>query len=95
MDLEAVLLSPNLRPTVVPIIGAICGVNSEIMYSEDTQKIVIMLGFNRIAVLPLLHLNLLPFEGQLDKSNYPYAQQFHDEFVVLDAKNDCTRRWNM
>jgi len=53
--------------------SAICGVNSEIMYSENSQKLVIMMGFNRIAILPLLHLNLLPFEGMLNKKSYLFA----------------------
>jgi len=84
-----------MPPTIIPIIGAICGVNSEIMYSEENQKIVIMLGFNQIAVLPMLHINMLPFEGQERKEVYPFAQQFHCKFVALDSKHDCVRKWSI
>mmetsp|Transcript_40532 Transcript_40532/g.53168 ORF Transcript_40532/g.53168 Transcript_40532/m.53168 type:complete len:86 (+) Transcript_40532:727-984(+) len=85
MDLETLLSEKARKPTLIPIMSAICGVNSEIMYSESSKKIVIMQGFNRIAILPILHLNILPFEGMQSKQNYLFAKQFNDKFVALDA----------
>jgi len=35
MDIALLLASPDLRPKVIPIMGALCGINSEIMYSEN------------------------------------------------------------
>mmetsp|Transcript_2944 Transcript_2944/g.3488 ORF Transcript_2944/g.3488 Transcript_2944/m.3488 type:complete len:91 (-) Transcript_2944:54-326(-) len=63
IDLETLLYNQVQQPMIIPIMSAICGVNSEIMYSESSKKIVIMQGFNRVAILPILHLNILPFEG--------------------------------
>ena len=80
---------------MIPIMEATCGVNSEIMYSEQSERIVIMMGFNRIAILPLLHRNLLPFERMVDKTSYLFAQQYYDKFLALDSNTDKVFSWCM
>ena len=75
--------------------SAICGVNSEIMYSDNNKKLVVMQGFNRVGILPLLHLNVLPFEGMKHKTQYLFAQQFNDKFIALEAKKNKRWCWDM
>ena len=95
MDSSTLIDDPTVRPTIVPIMKAICGVNSEIMYSRYNQKIVMMQGFNRIAVLPLLHLNMVPFDDMGPKNQYLFARQFQDKFVALDGNKDKVFQWDM
>ena len=95
MDLATLLKDPTKKPPLIPIMSAICGVNSEIMYSEQSEKLVIMMGFNRIAIIPLLHRNLLPFEGMSHKRDYLFAQQYHDKFVALDGTKNKVWSWCM
>ena len=44
---------------MVPVCEAIVGKSCQLIYSESNKKLVILQGFNRIKIIPILHENLI------------------------------------
>ena len=60
VDLDSLHDDPSLMPHFIEIMPALCGVNSEIEYDINSNRLVFEQGFNFVTILPLLHRNMLP-----------------------------------
>ena len=63
MDLQTLKENKHARLPLVPICSAIVGCNNQIIFSEYNQKIVLLQGFNRMKIFPLMHQNVLYFRN--------------------------------
>ena len=47
-------------------------------------------SYEQVKVVPLLHQNVLDFEGMLPKANYLAMTRISDKFIALDRQNYLT-----
>ena len=73
IDLETLKTNIKARCPLIPICGAVVGCNNQIIFSEINQKIVILQGFGRLKIIPLLHQNLLQLRNMKPRDQYLYA----------------------
>ena len=91
IDLKMYLQGLNkTRPFILSIMSSVVGVNSELAFSECNQKIVFLNSYEQVKVVPLLHQNVLDFEGMLPKANYLAMSRISDKFIALDRQNYLT-----
>jgi hypothetical protein len=91
IDLKIYLQGLNkTRPFILSIMSSVVGVNSELSFSECNQKIVFLNSYEQVKVVPLLHQNVLDFEGMLPKANYLAMTRISDKFIALDRQNYLT-----
>ena len=83
INLELLLAGPDNKPNIVEIMPALCGYDCEIDFDPITNQLVLEQGFNRIAILPVLHRNVLPLKGIRENSNYLFFQQFEDKLIAI------------
>ena len=55
---------------MVPVCEAIVGKSCSIIYSESNKKLVIIQGFNRVKIIPILHENLIQFKNMYKRDKY-------------------------
>lgn len=55
IDLQSLTKDLRARCPLIPICEAIVGCNNQIIYSQINQKIVLLQGYNRLKIIPLLH----------------------------------------
>ena len=95
INLELLLAKPDNKPKIVEIMPALCGYDCEIEYDPFTSQLVLEQGFNRIAILPLLHLPVLPLKGIREKSNYLFVQQFKDKLIAIGKWKNHIQAWDL
>lgn len=95
INLELLLAKPDNKPKIVEIMPALCGYDCEIEYDPNSSKLVLEQGFNRIAILPLLHRPVLPLEGINEKSNYLFAQQHKDKLIAIGKLKNYVQAWDL
>lgn len=83
MDLETLRYDVKKRLPLIPICSAMVGCNNQIIFSEVNQKIVLLQGYNRIKIFPLLHQNVLYFRNMKSRDQYLYATQSKDRFKAI------------
>ena len=59
MDLDLLREDISVMNPMVPVCEAIVGKSCQIIYSESNKKLVIIQGFNRVKIIPILHENLI------------------------------------
>ena len=70
LDLATLDHTKELMFPIFPICNALVGVNNEIVYSEPGHKIMFLRNYKEIAIIPLLHENVINFEHMKKKSEY-------------------------
>ena len=80
MDLDLLREDITSLNPMVPVCEAIVGKSCQIIYSESNKKLVILQGFNRIKIIPILHENLIQFKNMHKRDQYLFATQTRDRF---------------
>ena len=84
MDLDPLNEDYMNNPLVMFVTPTIVGANSNICFSEHNQNIIIMLSFNYLACLPLLHRNCHAFDGMVKRKDVLLFKQKDDKFRLVD-----------
>ena len=94
IDLDGIEENIERSLAPMPIVNTICGANAELVFSEINQKLVFVENYHNIKMVPLLHQNVINFEGQKSKDQYLIFKQIHDRFIALDKQNQLIT-WSM
>ena len=87
IDLKNIEQEIETKSFVIPIMNTILGANTELVFSEANQKLVLVENYHQITMIPVVHQNVLNFEGIKRKSEYLAFKQVNDKFIALDKNN--------